>query len=170
MERARRGPFATFPCALGDVVLRRAERDEAWLAGALLFSEDAPVAVMFVAPEAGEDRALFARDGALEIAWMSRLVGVAPVAAGREPPHAIEHEGVRFERARRLPVRVDRLGTGAPSVGGRAIVAEYSGPGADRIVAVIGDDATVAWRGAALTEDAYEVLPGGQSTLRSDDD
>jgi hypothetical protein len=167
-ERAGRDPFAAFPCTLGDVVVRRAERDEAWLAGALLFSEDTPVAALFVAPEAGGDRALFVREGTLEIAWMSRLAGDVPTVE-REPPRAIEHEGVRFERARRLPIHVERCGAGTPAVGERAIVAEYAGPGAGRVVVVVGDEATVAWCGVALTEDAYEILPGGQSTLQVDD-
>ena len=55
-------PPATFPCKLGDVVVRAAEGDEAWLAGVLMFEEDRPVAALFVAPEAGGNRAVFVRD------------------------------------------------------------------------------------------------------------
>ncbi len=156
--------FAAFPCALGDVIVRRIERDEAWLAGALLFSEDRPIAALFVAPEAREDRALFVREAALEIAWLSPLVGGIGIP-GREPPSSIEHHGVRFERRRRLPVRVDMRGSGCPSVGESAVVAEYEGPGMDRMVVVLGTRATLAWRGVMLAEGAYDVLPGGPSTL-----
>jgi hypothetical protein len=155
---------ASFPCKLGDVVVRVAERDEAWLAGALVFSEDRPTAALFVAPEAGTDRALFVRDvPGTGVVWL------APLAAGelpltKDPPHALEHGGTRFERSRRLPVRVSRLGSGAPPVGDRAVVAEYTGPASERLVVVAGSDATWAWRGALLGEGEYDVLPGSKET------
>jgi hypothetical protein len=154
-------PFAALPCRLGDVVVRSLERDEAWLAGALVLEEDHPVAALFVAPEAGGDRAVFVRD-----APGSGITWLWPLAAGdlpltKEPPHALEHDGAHFERARRLPVRVARVGTGAPSVGDRAVVAEYSGPGTQRIVVVAGTERTIAWKGVALAPTDYDVLPGG---------
>jgi hypothetical protein len=156
-------PFAALPCRLGDVVVRMVERDEAWLAGALLLEEDRPVAALFVAPEAGGDRAVFARDAA-----GAGLTWLAPLAAGdlpltKDPPHALEHGGVHFERARRLPVRVARLGTGAPSIGERAVLAEYDGPGAQRIVVVAGTERTLAWKGVALSPADYDVLPGQEA-------
>ena len=49
-----------FPCHLGDV-LTRPGGDEAWLAGGVVFSEDVPVAVLFIAPDAGHDRAIYVR-------------------------------------------------------------------------------------------------------------
>jgi len=160
-----RDPLAGFPCRLGDVVLRTAERDEAWLAGALVLEEERPVAALFVAPEAGGDRALFVRD-----APGAGLVWLAPLAPGslaltKEPPSALEHEGTRFERTRRLPVRVVRVGSGAPAVGDQAIVAEYTGAAADRLLVVAGRDLTLAWRGVLLREGEYDVLPGGKRTL-----
>jgi len=180
VRRARRGPvnaaaarpsapndpFAPFPCHLGDVVLRTTERQEAWLAAALLFEEERPVGVLFVAPEAGGDRAVFVRDAA-----GGQLLWLAPIAPGelslpREPPHAIEHRGDRFERVRRTPVRVVRAGRDAPAVGDRAILAEYAGPAPAKIVLVAGDAQTLAWRGEALGPGEYDVLPGGEATLR----
>jgi len=155
-------PLAGFPCKLGDVVVRRGERDEAWLAGALLLREDRPVAVLFVAPEAREDRALFVRDGSMS--WLTPFPDtIAPVSG--EPPHAIEHRGTTFERRRRLPVHVERLGDGAPHVGDSAVLGEYSGLGVERLVVIVGTDAVRAWHGVALSEDDYDVLPGSQSTL-----
>jgi hypothetical protein len=159
--------LAGLPCRLGDVVVRPAERDEAWLAGALVFEEDRPVAALFVAPEAGGDRALFVREAA-----GAGLVWLVPLAQGAlelttDPPHALEHEGARYERALRLPVKVTRVGTGAPSVGPRAVVAEYAGAGAERLLVVAGSEHTLAWKGVALGEGEYDVLPGGESTLRS---
>ena len=156
---------ASFPCKLGDVVIRIHEGDEAWLAGAMMLEEDRPVAAIFVAPEAGGDRAVFVRDAAgAGITWL------APVAEGaltvpREPPHALELEGIRYERARRLPVRVSRLGSGVPAVGDRAIVAEYAGPANLRLLVVAGTSETLAWKGVALTDGEYDVLPGGKDTL-----
>jgi hypothetical protein len=156
---------ASFPCKLGDVVVRFAEGDEAWLAGAMLLEEEGPVAALFVAPEAGGDRAVFVRD-----AVGAGMTWLAPIARGalavpREPPHALEHEGVRYERARRLPVRVSRVGSGVPTVGDRAIVAEYAGPANLRLLVVAGTAETLAWKGVALTEGEYDVLPGGKETL-----
>jgi hypothetical protein len=158
---------AGLPCRLGDVVIRVGGGDEAWLAGALVLSEEHPVAVIFVAPEAGGDRALFVRAGAgPEITWLSPLPE-GTVAPTREPPHALEVEGARFERSRRLPVRVSRVGTGAPSTGDRAVVAEYTGPDADRVLVLAGVEKLLAWKGVALGEREYDVLPASESTRES---
>jgi hypothetical protein len=156
--------FAAFPCKLGDVVVRVVERDEAWLAGALIFAEERPVAALFVAPEAGGDRAVLVRDApGAGLTWLAPLaIGALPLT--NDPPYALEHEGTRFERARRLPLRVARAGSGAPSVGERAVVAEYAGPGTQRIVVVAGAERTLAWRGVALAPGDYDVLPGGGRT------
>ena len=158
-------PFAGMPCKLGDVVVRNAERDEAWLAGALVFEEEKPVAALFVAPEAGGDRALFVREApGAGLTWLVPLAkGALPLTS--DPPHAVEHEGARYERARRLPVKVTRVGTGAPAVGARAVVAEYAGAAAERLLVVAGTDHTLAWKGVSLAESEYDVLPGGASTL-----
>ena len=161
-------PFAGMPCKLGDVVVRTAERDEAWLAGALVFEEEKPVAALFVAPEAGGDRALFVREApGSGLTWLVPLAkGALPLTS--DPPHAVEHEGARYERARRLPVKVTRVGTGAPTVGARAVVAEYVGAAAERLVVVAGTEQTLAWKGVSLAEGEYDVLPGGASTLERD--
>jgi hypothetical protein len=157
--------FDGMPCKLGDVVVRTAERDEAWLAGALVFEEDEPVAALFVAPEAGGDRALFVRHApGSGLTWLVPLAkGALPLTS--DPPHAVELEGARYERSRRLPVKVTRLGSGAPSVGSRAVVAEYAGAAAERLVVVAGTEQTLAWRGVSLGEGEYDVLPAGATTL-----
>jgi hypothetical protein len=151
--------FARFPCKLGDVLVRRAERDEAWLAGVLVFAEERPVAALFVAPEARQDRAILVREAQPEVTWLLPASG-PPGLAGRDPPSVLEHEGVRFDRKRRLPVRVERLGTGAPHVGATAVLAEYTGPGAERFLVVAGAESTLSWRGVALGESDYDLLPG----------
>jgi hypothetical protein len=152
-------PLAGFVCKLGDVVVRRAERDEAWLAGALVLEEERAVAVLFIAPEAGADRGVLVHAGGSALVWLTPLAP-GEVAVAQEPPSAIEHDRQHFTRARRLPVKVARLGTGAPSAGDRAILAEYEGTGTDRLVVLAGSAAVLAWRGRALSEGEYEVLPG----------
>jgi hypothetical protein len=156
--------LSQFPCQLGDVVVRTAERDEAWLAGALLFEDQTPIAVLFVAPEAGSDRAIFAFESHRGLTWLAPFASEDPSSAG-DPPSTIEHGGIRFERERRVAVSVTRLGSGAPSVGEHAVVAEYRAAGAERIVVVAGADRTLRWIGVALEEREYDVLPGGKSTL-----
>jgi hypothetical protein len=61
---------------------------------------------------------------------------------------------------------VTRLGSGSPRVGDHAVVAEYRGPGAGRIVVVAGSDLTVGWVGVALEKREYDVLSGGKTTLK----
>ena len=153
--------LASFPCQLGDVVLRSGVGDEAWLAGALVLHEgDAPAAALFVSPEAGSDRAVLARPSQTELLWLSEAKGVE-VALG-DPPTALEVGSDRFERRRRLPLRAERAGTGAPDVGPDVIFAEYTGLGDDHLVVIATRERTLAWRGPALGEGGYDVLPGGK--------
>ncbi len=160
-------PLAGFACKLGDVVVRRFECDEAWLAGALVLAEGRPVAALFIAPDAQGERAVLVR-GAAEttLVWLTPLAADQVVLSG-DPPSAIEHAGTRFQRTRRLPVLVERLGSGAPNVGDRAVVGEYAGSGVERMLVVIGPQASLAWRGVSLSEGQYDVLPGGKGTLQA---
>jgi hypothetical protein len=154
-----------FPCRLGDVVVRKLERDEAWIAGALILEEQRPVAALFIGPEVGSDRVIWAHEADQGLTWLSSLRPDELLLPG-EPPLAIEHAGVRFERRRRLPVRVRKLGDHVPPVGDSAVVAEYIGPGADRIVVLIGAEQTWLWRGTVLRRSDFDVLPGGQDDAR----
>jgi hypothetical protein len=154
-----------FACKLGDVVIRRVEGDEAWLAGALVLAEERPVAALFIAPVAGGERALLVPGPPrAALTWLTPLAP-GELALSGEPPRSIEHAGARFERTRRLPVHVSRLGKGAPHVGQSALFAEYETRGAERLVVVVGQDAALAWRGVALAEGEYDVLPGSPATL-----
>ncbi len=165
--RDRSDPLDGFVCRLGDVVVRRVEGDEAWLAGALVLAEERPVAALFIAPDAGGERAVFVHGPAqIALTWLSPL-GAGQITLGAEPPQALEHGGTRFERTRRLPVRVQQLGTGAPQVGASAVIGEYAASGLERLVVILGSDASLAWRGVSLSEADYDVLPGGQATLET---
>lgn len=154
-----------FPCCLGDVILR-STGDEAWLAGAIVLSEadSPPSLVFFVSPDAGKDRVVFARPAPTEeLVWLSPVQDDLQI--GSEPPSAVEHEGMHFERKRRLPLRARRHGTGAPDVGDSVIFAEYTGLGEERLLVLAGGGRAHAFRGVLLHTGTYDVLPSGSRTL-----
>ena len=156
-----------FPCQLGDVVLRSVG-GEAWLEGGIVLSEDAPVSVLFVAPEGRALRGVYVRPRpTLDLYWLAP-VGVDILALGSEPPTSLEHEGQRYERARRLPLRAKRIGVGAPDVGETVLCAEYTGPGSERLLVLSGNGGASTrsvWAGEALLEGMYDILAGGKTTL-----
>ncbi len=157
-------PLDAFPCKLGDVVLRDGG-DEAWLAGVLVLSEEEPMRALYFAPEDGKDVVVLATprpESALT--WLSPIDPGVVLTRG-EPPSSIEHEGLRFERFRRLPLRVSRFGSGAPDVGEECVVAEYRAAGPERLLVVVGGGSSHAYRGVSLEEGMYEILPSGRATL-----
>ena len=156
--------WSDFPCALGDVVSRLGT-DERWLAGVIVFSEDRPAAALFIAPEAGGDRAIFARPKPIdELLWLEPIPRDA-LLVGAEPPTSLEVFGLRYERTRRLPLRAERAGAGAPDVGDTVILAEYTSSGDERLVLVTGGGSSRAWRGSAIGPGMYDVMASGKSTL-----
>jgi hypothetical protein len=159
--------FVGFPCRLGDVVMRSGG-GEAWLAGACVFSEDAPVSALFIAPEAGADVAVYARAAASAPLWWMQALGSDELPRFTDPPTSLEHGETRFERRRRLPLAIERRGSGAPDLGDSAIVAEYASSGADQLLLIIHEGNLRAWRGTSLDAGMYEVIPSGASTLDSD--
>ncbi|MBX3216570.1 MAG: hypothetical protein KF850_31330 [Labilithrix sp.] len=165
--RGERVRLDGFVCQLGDV-LTRITGEEAWLAGGVVLSEEIPVAVLFVAPEAGRDCAIYARarPGG-SVFWLEPLDPSA-ILVGGDPPSAVEHGGVRFERARRLPLRPRRIGVGAPDVGDAVVVAEYVSAGAERLLVLKGNAGVVhAYRGVELERASFEVIASGDTTLES---
>ena len=147
-----------FPCQLGDVVMHTAGGDEAWLAGAVVLSERAPVAALFFSPEPGALRAVLARPGSEQLAWLTEVKG-ASVMPG-EPATTLEIAGERFERRRRLPLRAERRGTGAPDVGTDVLFAEYTGLADSVLVVLSSRDKVLVLSGEVLTQGTYDVLPG----------
>lgn len=157
-----------FPCQLGDVLMR-ITGEEAWLAGGVVLSEEAPVAAIFVAPDAGHDCVIYARPRPREsVFWMEPLDPGA-VLVGGEPPSSVEHGGIRFDRVRRLPLRPKRIGVGAPDVGDSVILAEYASAGSERLLVMRSTTGTsFAYRGEELEISTYEVIASGKSTLGDD--
>lgn len=154
-----------FLCQLGDV-LTRETGEEAWLAGAVVLSEEIPVAVLFVAPDAGQDCAIYVRPHPRSSLFWLEPLDPSAVLVGGEPPSSVEHGGVRFDRARRLPLRPKRIGAGAPDVGDGVTVAEYASAGAERLLVVKSNNGTThAYRGLELDAGAYEVIASGETTL-----
>jgi hypothetical protein len=170
-KRALEGPHAHlegFPCQLGDVLMRLTG-EEAWLAGALVLSEEGPVAALFVAPDAGHDCAIYVRPQPREaVFWMAPLDPGA-VLVGGEPPSSVEHAGIRFDRVRRLPLRPKRIGVGAPDVGDAVVLAEYASAGSERLLVMRSTTGVShAYRGEELEISSYEVIASGRSTLGDD--
>ncbi len=157
-------PLAGFPCQLGDVILQ-ITGEEAWLAGALVLSEEVPVAALFVAPDAGHDTAIYARPGPRSALFWLAPLDPAAVLVGGEAPNAVELRAMRFDRVRRLPLRVRRAGVGAPDVGDVVVVAEYVSAGSERLLVLKGNAGVRAWSGHELDASAFEVIPSGSATL-----
>ncbi len=162
--------WSAFPCALGDVVMRPRDGAEAWLAGAIVFREDAPAAVLFIAPDAAGERAIYARPRPhAELVWLEPVPG-GTIVVGAEPPSALEIDGRRFERQRRLPLRAERLGTGTPEVVGTALVGEYAAAGGQVALVIVADGVGRAWRGEELRDGDYEVWSGEKARERDERD
>lgn len=154
-----------FVCQLGDVVMR-ITGEEAWLAGGIVLSEEVPVAVLFVAPDAVRDCVVYVRGRPRDtLLWLEPLDPSA-ILVGGEPPSSVEHRGIRFDRERRLPLRPRRIGVGAPDVGDAVIVAEYTSAGSERLLVIKGNTGVVhAYRGLELEPASFEVIASGESTL-----
>jgi hypothetical protein len=168
VKRKVEGPHAHlegFPCQLGDVLMR-ITGEEAWLAGGLVLSEEAPVAALFVAPDAGHDCAIYVRPQPREAVYWMEPLDPGAILVGGEPPSSVEHGGIRFDRVRRLPLRPKRIGVGAPDVGDAVVLAEYASAGSERLLVMRSTSgASHAYRGEELEVSAYEVIPSGRSTL-----
>lgn len=149
--------WSVFPCALGDVVVRTLDHAEAWLEGGVVFREDAPAGVLFVAPEAGGEGAILAWPRPRrELGWLAPVRSGA-LTVGADPPSAIELDGARFERTRRLPLRMERIGTGAPDIGAQGILGEYRAASGEIALVVVAEGVARGWRGRMLGDGEYEI-------------
>ena len=156
-EEKTRKTFAGLPLSLGDVVSDGHE--ERWLAGALVAREQGRVlAALFLAPEGAKLSAVAAFAAPRkEIYWMDP----AELDVTEEPPATIELAGIVFRRKARLPVTIERLGQGAPSLGEEAIWGVYDGGPAEVAVVLVSEGRVHAWQGRKLDEDRYDRLGEG---------
>lgn len=161
----KEAPLEGFVCQLGDVLMRPTG-EEAWLAGAVVLSEEIDVCAVFVAPDAGHDCAIYVRPAPRATLWWLAPLDPSVVLVGGEPSSTVEHGGARYERMRRLPLRSRRAGVGAPDVGDALSLAEYASAGAERLLVLKGSSGKVfAYAGLELEPHAYEVIASGASTL-----
>jgi hypothetical protein len=156
---AERLPFA---CQLGDVIVR-SSGEEAWLAGCVVFEEVSPALCLFFAPEAGQDISILARpEPSRDLVWLLPVSG-AMLFPGTDPPSALEYQGVRYERERRLPLSARRLGAGAPDLGAQAVVADYRSAGFERLLVVVASGVVRTYVGQLLEPGMYDHLPGDRN-------
>ena len=149
---------AGFDVDLGDVV--EVAGKELWLESAWLLSEGGdPVAAVYVAREAvllvlpPPKRTL-------------HLLALVELRLPDNPPASVESGGVRFERVRRIPVRVTAIENSAPLPWDEALLAEYRGLAGD-VLWMLGRGASAkAWQGRVVAESEIERWGGGGATLR----
>jgi len=148
---------AGFDIDMGDVVDIGGR--ELWLEHAWLMSEERePVAALLSASDASlvvlppPSKSVF-------------LLQEVELTLGDEPPTSIESRGVRFERARRLPIRVEPLGNTPPLPWDEAIFAEYRALGGDSLWVLARGGRAKAWQGRVVLESEIERWGGGQDTL-----
>lgn len=150
-------PFAALPLRLGDVV--QAAREERWLAGAILAREGDEVRVaLFIAPEGAAQGVVAAfAPPRQDIYWMEPAAAESPA----EPPAALEIGGVPMQRRGRVPVALERLGQGAPSVGAEGLLAMYEGGAGTVAILVRSEGRTHAWWGRRFEAGEYDRLGSG---------
>lgn len=151
---------AGFTVEHGDVV--SALGKEAWLEhGWLLAEAGQPVAAVLMATDAVIVALPKPR---------TRLYWLAPVTLGLpgDPPSTLEHGGVRYERARRVPVEIEPLGGSPDPPWTSALLLEYRGLAGEALWALSHGQSTLAWRGRVVEDSELENWGGGASTLTRD--
>jgi hypothetical protein len=158
-DGARSTPLAAlgFDVELGDVV--EIAGRELWLErGWLLTEAGDAVAAVFGAAEA----TLIVLPSPARRVYVLDEVEVALPA---DPPATLESKGVRFERARRIPVEIDALGKSPPLPWDQAVLAEYRGLGGDALWLLGARGRAKAWQGRLCNDSEIERWGGGSGTL-----
>jgi len=145
-----------FGLAIGDVISSGGE--ERWLSGALLAREQTVITVLFFAPEGREHWVVAAfplpeRD----IFWLRPVEVVSPA----EPPATLEIDGFTMQRKRRLPVRLERMGQGAPAVDSTGMLATYTAGARDVAIVLTCGEQCLGWSGRRIESSEYDRM--GQS-------
>ncbi len=147
-----------FGVELGDVI--EVGGRELWLEQGWLLSEgDAPVVALFVAREA----TLVALPPPSRSLYLLDAVDLVVVG---EPPLTLESRGVRFERVRRLPVRVEPLDKTPPLPWEQALLSEYRGLAEDALFVLGNSGGVRAWQGRITSESGNRALGWRQEHAR----
>jgi hypothetical protein len=150
-------PFVGLPLALGDVV--SADGEERWLAGALVVREAGRVvAAVLTAPEGARLHAVAVFPAPERSIWW---LAPAVVEVPSEPPATLEIAGVALRRRGRVPVEVERVGQGAPSIASGALFATYEGGARDVAVVLVAGGVAHAWVGRTRDVGDYDRLGAG---------
>lgn len=152
---------AGFALELGDVI--GVGGRELWLVSGWLLSEgnEAIFAVLF----SSGDEALVLRPhgNALPV-----LVKETTIEIAEQAPNTLESDGVRFERARRLPVTLTALGDAPEPPWTETLVCEYRGLAGESLWLLGHGKFARAWQGRALSASEIELWGGGAATLSND--
>ncbi len=146
-------PLAGFPLELGDVI--SSDGQERWLSGAIVAREQNAIMVLFFAPEGREHWVVVAHPlPERNILWLRPVEVVSPA----EPPATLEIGGFTMHRKSRLPVKLERLGQGAPDVESTGIVATYSAGAREVGIVLTSGEQSLAWSGRRIDASEYERM------------
>jgi hypothetical protein len=149
---------AGFDVDLGDVV--DVAGKELWLESAWLLSEGGdPVVAIFAAREA----VLIVLPPPKRSVY---LLDAVELRLPDDPPASLESGSVRFERVRRIPVRILAIDASAPLPWDEALLSEYRGLAGDALWLLGRGASAKAWRGRVVDESEIERWGGGGATLR----
>lgn len=148
---------AGFAFEQGDVISIAGR--ELWLEhGWLLAEGDDPIAAL-----------MFAREAVVlsEPRPRSRVCRLSEIKLRMpgDPPSALDHAGSRYERARRLPVAIERLPDSPEPPWTDALLTEYRGLGGEVLWALVAEGTCRAWAGFFVAEHEIEHWGGGADTL-----
>ncbi len=146
-------PLDGFPLELGDVISSGGE--ERWLSGAIAAREQTSVMALFFAPEGREHFVVVAHPlPERDILWLRPVEVVSPA----EPPATLEIEGQAMQRKNRFPVKLERIGQGAPDVGSTGIVATYTIGTREVAVVLTSGQQCLAWLGRRMESSEYDRM------------
>lgn len=146
-------PLDGFGLDLGDVISSGGE--ERWLSGALVAREQTVISALFFAPEGREHWVVAAfplpeRD----IFWLRPVEVVSPA----EPPATLEIDGLTMQRKNRLPVRLERIGQGAPNIGSTGILATYTAGAREVAIVLTSGEQCLGWSGRRIDSSDYDRM------------
>lgn len=158
-EPVKRTPLADagFEIEQGDVI--SVSGRELWLEqGWLLREAGDPVAAILFAREAV---VIALPKPRARLYWLDETDLPMPA----DPPTALDHAGVRYDRARRLPVEIEPLEKSPDPPWQSALLTEYRGLGSEVVWALVRAGKCRAWRGRAVDAAELENWGGGRGTL-----